>query len=192
MAKKPPLKIYKLNLEKMKDSLIIISIFIAVWIPLTLLTYKLFQSIVSILVFTLCIAGLLLICLYSPIKAEMDNEIDASKNQYTKYKKSIDTFYEDQIKTTWTTAVNGRNKYFILFFIILLYTPIPIYMVYLARQNETRDTFFDTWMGRATIIALNISVLATTIFGIIAMGSSMWYILIPAILAVPSAAYVLI
>lgn len=190
MVKKLHLKIYKLTSKKMRDTIVICILFLVVWIPLTILTYKLFASFISILVFTLVVAAFLLLCLYSPIKTDMDNEIDASKNKYDKYKKSLDTFYQDQIKTTWINAVNSRNKYFILFFIILFYTPIPLYIIYLSRQHETRDTFFDTWMGKATIIALNVSVMSTTIMSIV-YGSSMWYILIPAIIAVPSVAYLL-
>jgi hypothetical protein len=117
-----------------------------------------------------------LLCLYSPLKTEIDNEISYTKKKYDKYKKEAEDFYTDQIKATWTTALNDRNKYYFFVLISLIYLPVPIYVIYLWRQVLITNEMFDITLS---LILLALSAFITTLIGIYVYGLNIQYILIP-------------
>jgi hypothetical protein len=152
------------------------------------------HRIVMIILNLLFITGLFLVIFYSPVKTEYDKDIQSAQDQYLKYKKDVEDVYADQLKTTWMNAMNGKNKYFIIVFMVLCYLPVPYYLVYLLYHNPNEPTPLDHFLNHQiipfSILSFSLISLITTFTCMIMYGISMYYVFSAVVLCALSAFYV--
>jgi hypothetical protein len=171
---------YHINTLKTKEYLAITIVFIVLWVIGFGIMYKFGMDWISILFMTLLVAGIYAICLFSPFRSEINQEVETSKKNYNKYKNSVETFYSDQFKATWTNAMNDSNKYYFIILISLIYLPVPVYIIYLWRHALIPESITEITLA---LTLLSASVLFTTLFYIFAFGLNVWYILIPGLIS---------
>jgi len=152
------------------------------------------HRIVMIILNLLFVAGLFLVIFYSPVKTEYDKDIQSAQEQYLKYKKDVEEVYADQLKTTWMNAMNGKNKYFIIVFMVLCYLPVPYYLVYLLYLVPGTPTPLDHFLNHQiipfSILSFALISLITTFTCMIMYGISMYYVFSAVVLFAFSAFYV--
>ena len=157
-------------------------------------TFRDTHRIVMIILNLLFITGLFLVIFYSPVKTEYDKDIQAAQEQYLKYKKDVEEVYEDQLKTTWINAMNGKNKYFIIVFMVLCYLPVPYYLVYLLYHDPKVPTPLDHFLNHQiipfSVLSFSLISLITTLTCMYLYGISMYYVFSSIVLCAFSTFYV--
>jgi hypothetical protein len=172
---------FHIDTVKTKKYLAITILFGVAWIIGVGIMYMyLGLDVIEMLIMTLMIAGIYIFCVFSPVTTEINNEIVASKHNYNKYKKSVESFYIDQFKSKWINAMNDNNKYYFIILISLIYVPVPVYIIYLWRHALIPESNSEITLA---FTLLSISVLFTTLFYIFAYGINVWYILIPGLIS---------
>lgn len=87
----------------------------------------------------------ILVGVFLGIPATYDKTISETQEDYDKFKD--DTTLSESLKTRWTDAVSSKNKYFISWFIALLYIPIGFHFLHRCKVNpmmySSPDTFFN-------------------------------------------------
>lgn len=75
----------------------------------------------------------ILVGVFLGIPATYDKTISETQEDYDKFKD--DTTLSESLKTRWTDAVSSKNKYFISWFIALLYIPIGFHFLHRCKVN---------------------------------------------------------
>ena len=130
---------------------------------------------IQLLIMTALLACIYAVCLFSPVKNEINQDIEDAKKKYNKYKESVDEVYVDQFKSAWINATNDRNKWFFYILISIIYLPVPCYMIYLWRRPNS--VIFEMALS---LMVLGCSIFVTTLVYIFMYGLSAFYLLIPA------------
>jgi hypothetical protein len=89
---------------------------------------SLVQSAIWFIVYVAVIVGIFLGIPYS-----YDQTINESRDDYKKYKE--EPILSDKLKEKWVDSVSSKNKYFISWFIVLLYVPILFHYNYRCDIN---------------------------------------------------------
>lgn len=107
---------------------ILIAIYFRNWFQNSLLTI-----IINLIVFI----GLMLLIFYNPIKTNLDSNIKSSQKGYLSYVQDTEDVISDHLKSKFTNALNKKNEYFVIVFMILLYAPVIYYVVHLINNIDT-------------------------------------------------------
>lgn len=82
------------------------------------------------LVMTFFMVAVIAIIMINPFQKKMNQNVADAKSDLEKYGDKTDDFNK-QLKLTLENAITGRNSYYIMMFMVLLYMPIVCYVVYL-------------------------------------------------------------
>lgn len=139
------------------------------------------NSMLTIFINLIVICGLLLIIFYNPIKKKFDSDIETAQKGYLKYvKQDFDSrdVFSDYIKSTMTTALNNKNEYYVIAFMILLYIPFIYYIVHLINNpNPTIDGVI-TFYAPVAFILVTIGLLIFSIVWFVNYGFNIWILIL--------------
>jgi len=180
---------YKKIINGMDATMLIV--YIMLWVIYILLAIY-FQtwinpSMVTIFINLIVICGLLLIIFYNPMKKNFDSDIESAQKGYSKYvQQELVTgshIFSDHMKTTFTTALNKKNEYFVLAFMLFLYLPFLYYLAHLI--NNQHPTIADAIVLHASTAFTRVS-LGLLIFVIVwffIYGFNIWILILGLILS---------
>ncbi len=95
------------------------------------------NSILTIIINLIVFIGLMLLIFYNPIKTNLDSNIKSSQKGYLSYVQDTEDVISDHLKSKFTNALNKKNEYFVIVFMILLYVPVIYYVVHLINNRDT-------------------------------------------------------
>lgn len=101
----------------------------------TSLTYFYFEGAVSMVhsVIWFIVYAALIVGIFLGIPASYKKNIASAEEDYEKHQD--ETSISDSLKAQWVSAVSSKNKYFITWFILILYIPIGFHFMYKCKIN---------------------------------------------------------
>jgi hypothetical protein len=91
----------------------------------------------------------ILVGIFLGIPSTYDTDISAAEDDYTKHKD--EPTISGQLKGLWVDAVSSKNKYFISWFIALLYIPILFHYIYRCKINPIMYSFMNSLFKKTTV-----------------------------------------
>lgn len=88
----------------------------------------------------------ILVGIFLGIPAAYDKEISETEADYTKFKD--EKTLSDKLKERWTDALSAKNKYFMSWFIVMLYIPIVFHFIHRCKINPMMYTSLFTFLQR--------------------------------------------
>lgn len=88
----------------------------------------------------------ILVGIFLGIPAAYDKEISETEADYTKFKD--EKTLSDKLKERWTDALSSKNKYFMSWFIVMLYIPIVFHFIHRCKINPMMYTSLFTFLQR--------------------------------------------
>jgi hypothetical protein len=132
----------------------------------------------SILFNLFAICGLLLIIFYNPLKNKYDDNIASALKSYLNFKKDDSSNpFSDQLKSSLVSALNGKNKYFVLGFMIFLYIPFFLYLIYLINTQLPSLPNIITAMGSVLYGIVPVGILVLSIVRMVTNGFNIWWLI---------------
>jgi hypothetical protein len=83
------------------------------------------------------------------IPSTYDSDISSAEEDYTKHQD--ETTISGQLKGLWVDAVSSKNKYFLSWFIALLYIPIIFHYIYRCTINPMMYSFITSLFKRTVV-----------------------------------------
>jgi hypothetical protein len=117
---------------------------------------------------TLLLLAIITVMMLNPMKNMLDKNVDNTKSDLDAFADKSDDFNE-QLTLTWQNAVAGRNAYYIVMFMILLYVPILCYSTYIISVPSP--------IPIATLLSDIMPYVVSIVFIVYAVAIAVWFMI---------------